>query len=457
MSVVEYNLSSSMAINLNEISDNVKQRIIDDLSLSYLDYDSVLVNKYYYKIVSDTLLIPRYYSNPDIKFKLKNDFTTEGLDIDISSSEGFELREDKLEILEILKKNDHGILQLYTGFGKTVLSVKYITELKKKTLIIVDRDILLDQWKKTILNMTNLKESDIGVYKEDSDLEKPVVLAMVQTLISRLKSHTFETLKLFKNSNFGVTIADEVHSLIGPEAFSDVRLILFSKKLFALSATPFRKLDKETNMIRYTFGDIIAKKVNDKTPTVKIINYSNTLAPGTYKYINFGGAFNYTKYSVMLFEKDQEFVNLFLDNILQINRTSTYKILVPLLTIKSIDKVLNIIETDPKYYELRGCCAKLTSSTKDKYKPNKKVIFSTVGLITKGFDDPDIETLILAIPMGSSENFISQITGRIMRYKEGKDNMMILDFCDNKYNQAFYSHEARKKIYTKLNFKIISD
>lgn len=39
-----------------------------------------------------------------------------------------------------------GLLDLYTGFGKTVLALKIIAQLGVKTLIIVHKGFLVDQW-----------------------------------------------------------------------------------------------------------------------------------------------------------------------------------------------------------------------------------------------------------------------------------------------------------------------
>ncbi|MGB9674567.1 MAG: DEAD/DEAH box helicase, partial [Nanopusillaceae archaeon] len=399
------------------------------------------------------LLIPRFYVNPDITFNFTKEKITLGSDIEIEANKDFYLRDDKIEILEIIKNKENGIIQLPTGFGKTVLAIKLITELKKKCLIIVDREILLDQWKSSILKVSNLKEEDIGIYQSDkTELDKPVVISMVQTLVSKLKTNPSKIISDFYEANFGITFVDEVHSVIGPEIFSDVRLLFFSKRLYALSATPFRNISKETKIINYCFGDIIVSKVNTVIPTVYFKFFENSLPSKSYYYISkFGNGFNYTKYSNAIF-KNQEFINMILDEILNRYLNTKYKILIPLITIKSIDQMITEINKNDKYTILKNEYYKLTSSTKDNYKQNKRLIFSTIGLVSKGFDDTDIDTLILPIPMGSSKVFLTQLTGRIMRKKDGKNDLVIIDFVDTKFKQTEKAYQLRRSVYEELNF-----
>ena len=48
---------------------------------------------------------------------------------------------------------------------KTVLSVYIATQLKIKTLIIVDNQNLMKQWIQSFLDFTNLKVEDIGIIR----------------------------------------------------------------------------------------------------------------------------------------------------------------------------------------------------------------------------------------------------------------------------------------------------
>ena len=48
------------------------------------------------------------------------------------------------------KAKGGGLLEIQCGEGKTVMALKIISELKKKTLVIVHKEFLLQQWKERI-------------------------------------------------------------------------------------------------------------------------------------------------------------------------------------------------------------------------------------------------------------------------------------------------------------------
>ena len=71
-----------------------------------------------------------------------------------------ELRPRQNEIINkytkyIKKVSTSGLLDLYTGAGKTVIALKIITLIQLKTLIIVHKGFLLDQWIERINQINN--------------------------------------------------------------------------------------------------------------------------------------------------------------------------------------------------------------------------------------------------------------------------------------------------------------
>ena len=74
---------------------------------------------------------------------------SKGISIDLKFDG--ELRPRQNEIINkytkyIKKVSTSGLLDLYTGAGKTVIALKIITLIQLKTLIIVHKGFLLDQW-----------------------------------------------------------------------------------------------------------------------------------------------------------------------------------------------------------------------------------------------------------------------------------------------------------------------
>jgi len=94
-----------------------------------------------------------------------------------------------------------GILQLPPGWGKTVMALHILCKLKVKTLIIVHKEFLLNQWKERIEQyMTNV---NVGIIKQNRiEFDNDVVIASLQSLSMR----TYEDKVL---DGFGLVISDE--------------------------------------------------------------------------------------------------------------------------------------------------------------------------------------------------------------------------------------------------------
>ena len=54
------------------------------------------------------------------------------------------------KFLNVAKEDGGGIISVPCGYGKYVIALKIITELKVKTLVVVHKEFLLNQWKERI-------------------------------------------------------------------------------------------------------------------------------------------------------------------------------------------------------------------------------------------------------------------------------------------------------------------
>jgi superfamily II DNA or RNA helicase len=159
-----------------------------------------------------------------------------------------------------------GLLELHTGWGKTCAGLYIISKLKKKTIIIVHKEFLMNQWIERIQHF--LPNARIGkIQGPIVDIEnKDIVLCMLQSLISK----DYEQ-KIF--NEFGLTIIDEVHH-ISSQSFSNSLFKLVTKYMLGLSATMDRK-DGTTDVFKMFLGDVIhkAERKNDILVEVRAINY----------------------------------------------------------------------------------------------------------------------------------------------------------------------------------------
>ncbi len=110
-----------------------------------------------------------------------------------------------------------GVVVLPCGAGKTMIGLGSMSAVKSHTLIVVTNIVALRQWKRELLDKTNLEENMICEYSGERKEIGPVTIATYQILTSRKKkSEDFPHLNLFEDHDWGLIIYDEVHLLPAP-------------------------------------------------------------------------------------------------------------------------------------------------------------------------------------------------------------------------------------------------
>jgi len=110
-----------------------------------------------------------------------------------------------------------GTIALPCGAGKTIVGLAVMSSLKVETVILTTNISSVYQWKREILDKTDIKEEDIGLYSSNQKVIKPITIATYQMLTWRENTYSeFVHFKLFKERNWGLIIYDEVHLLPAP-------------------------------------------------------------------------------------------------------------------------------------------------------------------------------------------------------------------------------------------------
>lgn len=144
------------------------------------------------------------------------------------------LNKKQERVMKELLKNDTGVLCATTGFGKTVVSAKIISELKTNTLIIVNRNNLLEQWKEKLSYFLDINKKEIGqIGASKESLNGKLDVASFQSLFK--KDNLEELIKVY-----GLVIIDECHH-VAAYSFEKVLKAVRSKYVYGLTATPTRK------------------------------------------------------------------------------------------------------------------------------------------------------------------------------------------------------------------------
>lgn len=211
--IVENNLIFKELSNLS----TMKKYIIRENEKDY----SFLINILDRGVVKQTLLQQGWPCKDEVPLKDGSSFPIELKDI-TSAGKKLEVRDYQKEASECFvgKKalgTGFGTIALPCGAGKTIVGLIVMAELKVETVILTTNISSVYQWKREILDKTNIKESDIGIYSSSEKSIKPITIATYQILTWRENTYSpFSHFKIFKERNWGLIIYDEVHLLPAP-------------------------------------------------------------------------------------------------------------------------------------------------------------------------------------------------------------------------------------------------
>lgn len=110
-----------------------------------------------------------------------------------------------------------GTIVLPCGSGKTIVGMLTMSLLKTSTLILTPNVAAVYQWRRELLDKTNIKDEDIGLYMGEVKEIRPVTIATYQVLTWRPNTDAaFPHFKIFRERAWGLIIYDEVHLLPAP-------------------------------------------------------------------------------------------------------------------------------------------------------------------------------------------------------------------------------------------------
>ena len=340
-------------------------------------------------------------------------------------------------LLESLRTVYGGILALGTGFGKTISTLYVLSQLQKKTLIIVNKVSLMKQWQKEIT--TFLPSATVGFIQgqKNVDIEgKDIVIAMLQSL-ARIDYPDC----IF--NEFGATVVDEIHNVSSP-VFSRVLSKVCSQYTIGLSATPKRS-DGCEYVFKWFIGDIVFQSTSERkglTPTVQIIKTD------TKDYVERASVNKMTGQKQIMFSSmitdlvEMENRNkLIVSLIKQFVKEDGRKVLV--LTDRRVHakKLQKLIVDDASATFSHGLFLGQMKVADLERSKTCQVILATFQAFGEGVSERELNTLILATPkkfIGHLKNTkrnesgkLEQIVGRIFRKEHTEIHPLIVDINDN--------------------------
>jgi superfamily II DNA or RNA helicase len=342
--------------------------------------------------------------------------------------------------LKVAKTKGCGLLEIHCGAGKTVMGLKIISELKKKTLVIVHKEFLLEQWKERILQF--LPTAKVGrIQGEIIDIEgKDIVIGMLQSLsMKKYPTSIFQ--------QFGLTICDECHHL-SAEVFSNALFQIVTKYMLGLSATMKRK-DNLSKVFKMFIGDVVYKKERESNDivTVKGLFYETNDADFSKVEYNFKGQVHYALMIKKLceFNRRSEFILKVLEDSLKEKPEQQFIILAHNKNIlKYLHDAIKHRKIASVGYYVGGM------KQKDlKISEEKKVIIATYAMAEEALDIKSLTSLIMATPKSD----VRQAVGRILRKKVSTAS--VYDIVDI---HGLFQRQWQKRCtwYRKQKFTIMS-
>ena len=340
----------------------------------------------------------------------------------------------------INKGNGTALIELWTGAGKTVLGLKVIAVLKKKTIIFVHKTFLKNQWIERIEEY--LPGARIGTIQGQTiDIEnKDIVIAMIQS-VSMKDYHE----SLF--DSFGLSLYDECHHM-SSEVFCNCLKKCNTLYGLGLSATMERK-DGLTNVFKMYLGDICykhSKNSSQDNVLVKAIDF--IVEDNEYNEVecDFRGQI---KYSTMVskisnFNLRSDFIVHILESEMFINPEQQF------IVLAQTKNLLNYLYKALCYKNFASVGYYIGGMKEEELKKSesKKIILATFSMAAEALDIKSLTSLFLASPKSD----IIQAVGRILREKHS--NPLIIDLIDN--HDVFLNQFAKRRaFYNEKNYKII--
>lgn len=394
-----------------------------------------------YRESDKKIYVPRYFGE-ELFGPAKVIKITEGDDINLEFQGT--LRDNQVPVvdkfLNHVKKGGGGLLELPCGFGKTSIGLNLVSRLKKKTLVIVHKEFLMNQWIERIEQfLPNARVGKIQGQVIDID-NKDIVLAMLQSLSMKDYPST-----LF--DSFGFTIIDEVHH-ISSEVFSCALFKLVTKYMLGLSATMNRK-DGTTKVFKMFLGEVVYKQERSKDENVIVrgITFQSKDEEFNELELDFRGQ---TAASKMLskicnYNYRSEFILKVLRDMLAENPKQQ------VMMIASYKNILSYMFDAIKHHNICtvGYYIGGMKESALKESESKQVVLATYSMAAEGLDIKSLTTLFMITPMTN----IEQSVGRILRQKHEFAPIVvdIIDSHDNFQRQWI----KRKSFYKKQNYKII--
>ena len=406
----------------NFTNKNICTVLIKD---KYTQLDNVYLN---YKILKNNLLVPR--NSRCIGITKCNEPV-------IANNSNFlaTLRKPQQELADILisKANKDpyldGIVVRDTAFGKTIMGIYLSCKLKLKTLVLVNRKVLITQWIDKISQFSDCKADTLKTYNDSTD----ILIATIQTMSKE---------KYYKKyrKDFGMLFIDECHT-IPTDKFINCLFYYTPKVRLGFSATPNRSDQRDILLEPHLctiFKETETKIIKKQNSTLLLLDFQEEL-------------------EIKKDHKKKIIYHTYLQSIL--NSQNLFNCIT-----SSISKILefenkNILFLSDRLSQINQLkevfpeAKLLTGKNKEDVTSESRLVLATSSVAGTGLDIPHLNCLIFGTPKKN----LTQLLGRIYRQNH-KESPIIIDFYTSLNTFSLNSMKARKsQIKKSINIDKVVD
>ncbi len=331
-------------------------------------------------------------------------------------------------------KNVNVLFQLPTGGGKTVIFsqiAKHFVDEKQKKVLILTHRIELCRQTSSVLDSVGVKNKVISAevrYLDDQE-EYMCFTAMVETLNNRLAEDPYFI------DDIGLVIVDEAHY----NSFRKIFQYFDDVNILGVTATPLssnRNLPLKDNYDHLVVGESISSLIEK--------GYLSRSSTYTYnvnlKGLKIGVHGDYTVSSIE---------QVYSSGVVQQRLLSAYQEVAEgkktlifnagILSSRGVEQVFNKAGYDVKHLDSTFSKEERKATLKW-FKETDGAILSSVGILTTGFDEPSVETILLNRATRSLTLY-HQMIGRGSRIWKDRNTFDIIDLGNNAQRLGYWDDE----------------
>jgi len=328
------------------------------------------------------------------------------------------------------------------GVGKTVVGTYLVAERRCSTLILVHRQPLLDQWLVQLslfLGIDSKEIGQIGAGKRSANGRLDV--AMIQSLVRSGKVADLV-------ASYGQVIVDECHH-VPAVSFERVLAEVKARYVVGLTATPQRR-DGHHPIIEMQIGPARFTVDPKGQAARRPFEHRLIVRETRFKVAHRDKAPSIQELYAALAGNERRNELVLNDAIACLEEGRS-----PILMTERRDHLDYFAEKLRKFTRHLvvlhgGMTARARKAVKDQLSAipsdQERLVLATGRYIGEGFDDPRLDTLLLALPV-SWKGTLVQYTGRLHRLHPGKTEVRIFDYVDREVPMLLRMFERRLRGY----------